>query len=175
MHIYYKGGKDNSIRLKEAIHTLKQENNEIAKLGKKDFATNTAYGDPIKFTKPSINQEFKQASSQIADSTQKPMMNDSGKQNTSKEYTTDRSYGDPLKSDVPPMNYTDKAANSIIAESTERASTKKANEKEDPTSFTAYGNPVGSSSESINENYKNASAIIAKSTEDTGHDGARIK
>lgn len=60
------------------------------------------------------------------------MMNDSGKQNTSKEYTTDRSYGDPLKSDVPPMNYTDKAANSIIAESTERASTKKRMRRKTP-------------------------------------------
>ncbi|WP_342566763.1 hypothetical protein MKY09_12135 [Psychrobacillus sp. FSL K6-4046] len=115
---------------------MKQENNESAKLGNKNVATNTAYGDPIKSTKPSINQEFKQASSQIADSTQKPMMNDYGKQNTSKEYTTDRSYGDPLKSDARPMDYTHKAAYSIIAESTERASTKKAKEKEDPTSFT---------------------------------------
>ena len=45
--------------------------NESNNQKKKDPTTFTAYGDPVKASSPTINNEFKKATSPIAESTQK--------------------------------------------------------------------------------------------------------
>ncbi|MER2089695.1 MAG: hypothetical protein ABS920_08155 [Sporosarcina sp.] len=44
--------------------------NASASKKKKDSTTYTAYGDPVKASSPTINNEFKKATSPIAESTQ---------------------------------------------------------------------------------------------------------
>jgi hypothetical protein len=44
--------------------------NASASKKKKDPNTDTAYGDPVKSSSPTINNEFKKATSTIAESTQ---------------------------------------------------------------------------------------------------------
>jgi hypothetical protein len=44
--------------------------NASASKKKKDPTTDTAYGDPVKSYSPTINNEFKKATSTIAESTQ---------------------------------------------------------------------------------------------------------
>lgn len=44
--------------------------NDDEKKKKPDQATNTAYGDPVTSSKPTINNQFKEGNSTIAESTQ---------------------------------------------------------------------------------------------------------
>ena len=48
-----------------------QNINANASKKKKEPTTETAYGDPVKHSSPTINNEYKKASSAIAESTQK--------------------------------------------------------------------------------------------------------
>ena len=93
---------------------------------KKDPTTDTAYGDPVIASSPTINNDFKKASSPIAESTQ------SGNTRSSKaigmanehankkknEPTTETAYGDPVIVSSPTINNEYKQATSTIAEST---------------------------------------------------------
>ena len=45
--------------------------NASASDNKKDPSTHTAYGDPVKSSSPTINDQFKKGTSPIADSTEK--------------------------------------------------------------------------------------------------------
>ena len=75
--------------------------NEHASKKKKDPTTETAYGDPVIASSPTINNDYKKATSTIAESTQ----NDgSGSSNANenagmrqKDPTTYTAYGDPAE------------------------------------------------------------------------------
>ena len=79
--------------------------NEIAGTKKNDPTTDTAYGDPVIASSPTINNEYKKATSTIAESTQNGSTGDSNKnaavnENTStkkKDTTTATAFGDPVK------------------------------------------------------------------------------
>ncbi len=49
---------------------MTQNMNSDNKKKKPDQATNTAYGDPVVRSKPTINNQFKTGTSQVAESTQ---------------------------------------------------------------------------------------------------------
>ena len=93
---------------------------------KKDPTTETAYGDPVITSSPTINNEYKQASSTIAVSTQNgntrsSKANGIANVNANKkknEPTTETAYGDPVIASSPTINNEYKQASSTIAEST---------------------------------------------------------
>ena len=92
---------------------------------KNDPTTDTAYGDPVISSSPTINNEYKQASSTIAESTQNDKARSSKTNGMANEYaskmnepTTDTAYGDPVIASSSTINNEYKQASSTIAEST---------------------------------------------------------
>ena len=94
--------------------------NSDQSLDKKDTSTYTAYGDPINDTPPAINNQYKKASSSIAESTQSVS---SGRINADTKKLDTSTYGDPIKDNSTINNNEFKLANSTIAKSTQNKNT----------------------------------------------------
>lgn len=89
-------------------------------IDKKDTSTYTAFGDPIKDTPPTINNQYTKATSPIADSTQSVS---SGKTNPDTKKHDTAAYGDPIINTSSINNDEFKLASSTISKSTQSKNT----------------------------------------------------
>ena len=90
-------------------------------IDKKDTFTYTAYGDPIKDTPPTINNQYTEATSPIADSTQNVS---SGRTHPDTKKHDTAVYGDTIIDTSSVDNDKFKLASSTIAKSTQSKNTK---------------------------------------------------